>query len=161
MTQHETSQTAQTARETAAELAEKTRTKINETAHDKAESVRDNAAHEVDRAAQAADAAAGEFDSSSIQAQAIHRVADALEDAALQVRSTDIDRLARNVSDFARGNPGLFIGGAAFLGFAATRFLKARDPKVPAWSWPGSEENDPMAEPRPDLPYDLTTRGAV
>lgn len=109
-------------------VAEDTREKIESRLKDKAESARDGVADEMRKHASAADAAAGEFDPNSVQAQAIEQIAARIDDLADQVRSTDIDRLAQSVGDAARRNPLLFVAGATLAGFAATRFLKARDP---------------------------------
>lgn len=91
--------------------------------------VRDQALDQAARARNAADAAADEFDADSLQARAAQQVADQVEGLAERLRGTDLNQITRDVSDFARKNPALFIGGAALLGFAATRFLKARDPQ--------------------------------
>ncbi|WP_371225288.1 hypothetical protein [Roseovarius sp. 2305UL8-3] len=110
----------------------------------KADAVRHTAADEVQSAADAAEVAAGQFDSHSLQAQAAHRIADQIEGVATQLRTTDINSLVAQTSDFARRNPLLFIGGAAALGFAATRFLKARDPH-PSTSF---DHDDPWGSPQ-------------
>jgi len=90
--------------------------------------LRDNAADKVTAAANAAGAAAAHLDPESIQARAAQQVADQVEGLAHRLRTTDLNSVTRDVSQFARNNPALFIGGAALLGLAATRFLKARDP---------------------------------
>lgn len=131
MAHHETetaSSLKDTARAQAQQVADETRQTVKRELRGHAEGVRDTAAAEAQKAANAAEAAAREFDTGTLQAQAASQVADALEQVAAQVRTTDIDRLARNVSGFARENPALFVGGAALLGLVATRFLKARDP---------------------------------
>ncbi|WP_299031412.1 hypothetical protein [uncultured Sulfitobacter sp.] len=94
----------------------------------KTEQLRDAAAEKVTNAANAADAAANEFGSDSLQARAAHQIADQVEGLASRLRTVDLNTATRDVSNFARQHPALFIGGAALLGFAATRFLKARDP---------------------------------
>ena len=120
---------------TTGRIAEKARTAANDMADaagsrakNEAETARDTAAAETEKAADAAHAAAGEFDPDSMQAQAIEKVAEQVEAIAAQIRSTDIDRLARTVGDAAQRNPLMFVAGAALAGFAVTRFLKARDP---------------------------------
>ncbi len=155
------SKSTASARDAAAKLAEDTAEKARDTARTKVEDARDHTADEVNRAAEAAEAAADTFDAETLQAQAIGRLADTLEDAAQQVRTTDIDKLARQVSDFARANPAVFVGGAAVLGFAATRLLKARPASRGAaaretYTAPSSRWDDEDA----DMP-DLTSRGAV
>lgn len=132
MTHHNTetsSSLADTARAQVRDAAKDAKTHVAQEMQDRAEDLRAKAADETQKAANAADAAAREFDAGTIQAQAAGQVADALEQVAAQVRTTDLDRLARNVSSFARENPAMFIGGAALLGLAATRFLKARSPQ--------------------------------
>ena len=90
--------------------------------------IRNHAADEVNQAAQAAFSAAGAFDPGTVQAQAARQIAQSLESLAHQVRTTDLADTVDRVSGFARRNPAVFIGAAALAGFAATRFLKARDP---------------------------------
>ena len=68
-------------------------------------------------------------DAASAQAQALHHVADHIEDFAGQLRTTDLAKVADQATDIARRNPLLFVGGAVIAGFAAARFLKARDPE--------------------------------
>lgn len=114
----------QKADDLARDVADSTEAKVKS----EAEGARDAAASEVENVANAADAAANEFDPNSMQARAIEEVASRIDDLASQIRSTDIDRAARMVGDAARRNPLMFVAGAALAGFAATRFLKARDP---------------------------------
>jgi len=59
----------------------------------------------------------------------VQQVADHIEAAAHSLRGTDLRDLATQVSNVARQNPVLFLGGAALLGFATARFLKAKDPE--------------------------------
>lgn len=93
-----------------------------------AANLRDHAVEQASNVANAADAVAAEFDVNSLQARAAQQVADQVEGLAHRLRATDLTSVTRDVSTFARANPAIFIGGAALLGLAATRFLKARDP---------------------------------
>lgn len=92
-------------------------------------------AAKAQQAAQVAEAVAREMDPASPQAQAVHQLADRIEEAATKLRQSDVRELAGQASDLAsdmaRRNPALFIGGAAVAGFVAARFLKARDPARP------------------------------
>jgi hypothetical protein len=124
----------------------------------------DHAADGATKAADAAEAAASDYSDDSLQARAARQVADQVEGLAAQLRSADFATVARDASDFARKNPALFIGGAALLGFAATRFLKARDPARVDY---GDAEHDPwrtqevpraQAVPNPVAP-NPTSRG--
>lgn len=128
MTGSNKSSVAEKVKAHATDVAEDAKAKVSAKAKKEAEAARDAAAGEAQKAANAAEAAAAEFDPDSIQAQAMEHVAQRIDDLARHVRSTDIDRLARSVSDAARRNPLLFVAGAALAGFAATRFLKARSP---------------------------------
>lgn len=114
---------------------------------------RDAAAEETEKVANAAHAAAGEFDNNSMQAQAIEGVARQVDDWADQIRATDVDRLAHMVADTARRNPLMFVAGAALAGFAATRFLKARNPdhmpRTENFSDPWHSEPGPVGSASP------------
>jgi len=57
------------------------------------------------------------------------RAADSLDSLGGKLRDRDIDSLAAQVQDFARQQPGVFLGGAVAAGFLVARFLKstARD----------------------------------
>ncbi|MFD0982250.1 hypothetical protein [Tropicimonas aquimaris] len=150
-------------------VADDTREKVEARIKGEAEAARDSVADQMHRHASAADAAAAEFDPNSMQAQAIEQVAARIDDLASQIRNTDIDRLAHSLSDAARRNPLLFVAGATLAGFAATRFLKARDPE-PRYAHPS---DDPWARdtvPPNSAPTivggnhvsaDPTSRGAV
>lgn len=113
----------------AQELGGDAKEAVRQEAERSAAELRDKAIDQATAAANAADAAAAEFDAGSIQARAAHQVADQVEVLANRLRHTDLNSVTRDVSNFARNNPALFIGGAALLGLAATRFLKARDPQ--------------------------------
>ena len=113
----------------ARELGSDAKSALRSEADRAAGNVRDSAVEKARNVANAADAAAAEFDAGSLQARAAQLVADQVEVLANKLRSSDLNSVTRDVSDFARKNPALFIGGAALLGFAATRFLKARDPQ--------------------------------
>jgi hypothetical protein len=150
-------------KERAAHMAEDVRSKATDKARSEAEDLRDTAAHKTQKAADAAESAAAEFETGSMQAQAIEQVASRVEEIAAQIRGSDIDRLARTVRQTAERNPLMFFAGAALAGFAVTRFLKARDPN--ASSQPGYED-DPWADDTYSRSAygaspDLTSRGSV
>lgn len=102
-----------------------------EAAHDKAREATDHVAQKAEQrvstAADAAAAASAEFEPGSLQAQATQQVAAHLTDVANRISHTDFDQAAGKVTQFARENPLMFLGGAALVGFAAARFLKASD----------------------------------
>jgi len=134
------------------ELASDAKAAAQAEASDAADKMRAAATDEITAAANAADAAAAEFDPATIQARAAHQVADQVEGLANRLRTTDVGTLTRDVSNFARTNPALFIGGAALLGLAATRFLKARDPQRAQYA-------QPEADPWGTVPAGATATG--
>lgn len=58
-------------------------------------------------------------------AQYVDRATDQVERFSGYLRETDVDEIIGEVRGFARRRPTLFLGGAAALGFLATRFLKS------------------------------------
>ncbi len=58
-------------------------------------------------------------------AQYVDQATDRVERFSGYLRETDVDEIIDEVRGFARRRPGLFLGGAAALGFLATRFLKS------------------------------------
>lgn len=58
-------------------------------------------------------------------AQYVDRATDQVERFSGYLRETDVDEIIGEVRGVARRRPALFLGGAAALGFLATRFLKS------------------------------------
>lgn len=56
-------------------------------------------------------------------ADSIAGVADRLETWSISIREQDVDKLIEETKQVAQKQPALFVGGAATLGFLATRFL--------------------------------------
>ncbi|WP_299694486.1 hypothetical protein [uncultured Tateyamaria sp.] len=125
----EASDLGQHARQTAADLGQQAKTAAKDHVNQHVEAVRDRAAAQVQTTSDAAEAAASAFHPGSVQAEAVQHVADRIEGFAHNLRTTDVRTSLQSVNTFARENPVLFVAGAALLGFAATRFLKARDPQ--------------------------------
>ena len=103
------------------------------------QTVTDQAEAKVSNAADAAAAASSEFEQGSVQAKAADQIADHLQDAAAVLRQTDLNAAAKKATAFARENPVLFLGGAALLGFAAARFMKASDRSTDAAQTPDTD----------------------
>lgn len=120
-----------------------------------AEALRDHATEKTTQFANSADAAADEFDADSPQAKAAAQVAQHADDLANRLAQLDLEATTAEISRFARNNPALFLGGAALLGLAAARFLKARTPETPA---PTYASDDPWGSHRGS---NLTSRGAT
>ena len=86
---------------------------------------RDTVADEVGSVASALRSAADEMRSGSAAERTFSQIADGLADASEAMRDKDLGQIVGTLTDFARRNPMLTMGGAALLGFAATRFAKA------------------------------------
>lgn len=91
------------------------------------ETVKGQATDRIDETADNIRSAGREFGSDSYQAQAADYLADNLIEAADRIRAQDLDSIAREATDFARRNPMVVLSGAALLGFAAARLLKATE----------------------------------
>jgi uncharacterized protein YjbJ (UPF0337 family) len=61
----------------------------------------------------------------SAQERTLGQIASSLADASDALRDKDLGEIMQAASRVARDNPMLFLGGAALLGFAASRYAKA------------------------------------
>lgn len=86
---------------------------------------KDAAADEVKGVASALRTAAEEMRSGSPQERTFSQIAEGLADASDAMRDKDLGEMLGAVTDFAKRNPMVFLGSAALIGFAATRFAKA------------------------------------
>ncbi len=122
----------------AAHTADKVKAKVKTEAAGLADHARDladgkfeegkaEATSRIDRTAEQIRNAGQEFGDDSYQAQAAEYLASNLSQAAEMIRGKDLGDLVGDVTLFARRNPALFLGGAALLGFAAARMMKASD----------------------------------
>ncbi|MBM7070080.1 hypothetical protein [Actibacterium sp. 188UL27-1] len=94
-------------------------------AKDQAETAKSSVADEMSGVASALRTAAEEMRSGSPQERTFGQIAEGLADASEAMRDRDLSEMVQDVSAFARKNPLVFLGGAALIGFAATRFAKA------------------------------------
>ncbi len=92
---------------------------------DYADQAKSAAGHELKDVASAFRTAADEMRSGSPQERTFGQIADTLADASDAVRDKDFSEMVGAVTDFALRNPMTVVGGAALLGFAATRIAKA------------------------------------
>jgi len=99
--------------------------KVSGEASRAAHQAQDSAADEVQGVASALRTAADELRSGSPQERTFSQLADGLADASDAMRDKDLGEMMGDLNSFARRNPLVFLGGAALLGFAATRFAKA------------------------------------
>jgi hypothetical protein len=148
--------TAAAARDRAEELSDEARDKAQgfaASAKDKAakmaesrvNGVKDQAAGQIDEAADRVRAAGADLsDEDGYPAQAADYLADNLAQAAAALRDADMGSMLDDATHFARRNPAMFLGGAALLGFAAGRLMKASN----------RDHEDTYARPYDAYPYD-------
>ena len=75
---------------------------------------------------QTGDQLRGQDDSAAVP-QYVSSAADQVERFSQYVRSTNVRQMVNGVEQFARRQPGLFLGGALVLGLISARFLKSSD----------------------------------
>jgi hypothetical protein len=120
---------AEEAREQAAGLADLAKEEVSAVA-DKARSMaadqKDMLAEQVGGMAEAIDRAASELETSNgPSAQYARIIADNAQKLSATIRDNSVDDLLGIAQDFGRRQPALFVGAAALLGFAASRFVTA------------------------------------
>ena len=123
---------ATTAKRTAADLADHAKDVASsaaqnaaQTAKTQADAAKSSVADEMSGVASALRTAAQEMRNGSPQERTFGQIAEGLADASDAVRNKDLSTMVHDVTAFARNNPFVFLGGAALIGFAATRFAKA------------------------------------
>ena len=104
---------------------------------------KDMLADQVDGVADAMGRAASELEQSNgSSAHYARLIADNAEKLSATIRDNNVDELLGMAQDFGRRQPALFMGAAALLGFAASRFVLAsaarRDAQKPS---PGATSN--------------------
>ncbi|OSP52956.1 hypothetical protein [Pseudoruegeria sp. SK021] len=133
-----------------------------------AQQAQESAADEVSSVASALRTAAEELRHGSPQERTFSQLANGLADASEAVRDKDLGEIVGDLNAFARRNPLIFLGGAALLGFAATRFAKASE--TPAQTRPPydrerrdgsgrSEASSPTAYRASNYPAQATPAG--
>jgi hypothetical protein len=110
-------------------LADQAKSQLSDAA-DQARTVasgqKDKLADQVGTVAEAIGTAASELESKNGAAsQYVRMIADQTEKFSSTIRDNDVDALLGMANDFGRRQPAAFLGMAALLGFAASRFLVA------------------------------------
>lgn len=116
---------------------------------------KDAAADEVKGVASALRTAAEEMRSGSPQERTFSQIAESLADASDTMRDKDLGEMVGAVTDFAKRNPMVFLGSAALIGFAATRFAKASSDggsQSIRYAQSRREMDRPVATSRPHTP---------
>ncbi|MCC1493884.1 hypothetical protein [Cognatishimia sp. F0-27] len=114
--------------ETLADAGNSAASSLKDHASDQLDDVKEAASDHIDAAARAADAAREELPQSAGLDPVLASVVDGLSGVAEHLSQQDIEGLLSEAGDFARRHPALSLGGAALVGFAAARFLKAGTP---------------------------------
>lgn len=91
----------------------------------KADGAKTDVANDVKDVASALRRASEELRDGSAQERTLGTIASSLADASDSIREKDLGEIVEMVSKFGRANPILFLGSAALLGFAASRYAKA------------------------------------
>ena len=119
------------------------------------------AADEVNDVASALRAAADELRSGSSQERTFSQIADGLADASEAVRDKDLGEIVGTLNDYAKRNPIVFLGSAALIGFAATRFAKASSDGASRSARSGYRSDTPAASAHATLsaPTSYSTKG--
>lgn len=94
-------------------------------ARTRAEDAKVGVADEVNDVARALRRASEELRGGSAQERTLGLISSSLADASDSIRDKDLGEILQMVSRVARANPVLFLGGAALLGFAVSRYAKA------------------------------------
>jgi hypothetical protein len=113
---------------------------------------KDLLAAQVGGVADAMERAASDLEASNgASAQYARMIADNAEKLSSTIRDNDVDQLLGMAQDFGRKQPVLFMGAAALLGFAASRFVlasaKRRDEQAMAAGTNGSGYQEYAGEP--------------
>ena len=90
-----------------------------------AEDAKTTVADQVSDAAMALRRASEEMRGGSAQERTVGQIASSLADVSDALRGKDLSEIVQAASRVARDNPVLFLGGAALLGFVASRYAKA------------------------------------
>lgn len=108
---------------------------------------KDYAADQVGRFAAAVDRMGSDLDShdQSFAGRYVHDLAHGLESLSNSARTSSVEEIIGNVEDFGRRQPAAFIGAAALLGFAASRFLNASRNRSAASA--GQSASEPTTTP--------------
>lgn len=120
-----------------------------------AEDTKSDVADEVKDVASALRRASEELRSGSAQERTLGQIADMIADASDSIRDKDLGEILAMVSRKGRENPVLFLGGAALLGFAASRYAKASgghaaSPDAPDRKRQRAQINDFVGEGNPN-----------
>jgi hypothetical protein len=131
-TNQKTQSTTQSAKKAGSQAADKMQEKaqdaagrVSEEMTGAAEKTRSGAARNVKDMADAMHSAADQLDDGTSQRRVFDMVAENLEQVSDALQSKDMGEMMRDLNALARRHPVAFLGGAALVGFAATRLMTA------------------------------------
>ncbi|MFP3944543.1 MAG: hypothetical protein ACLFWF_11655 [Alphaproteobacteria bacterium] len=123
---HSAQEVAESAREAGARVAGTARAEAGSAV----ESGRELIASRLDNIVAALHASADELQHRDDRlSEGVVMLADQVRSAARHLHEQDLQGLSRELSSFARHYPGIFLGGAAVLGFAVSRLATAPEPQ--------------------------------
>lgn len=154
MTEHETAKSADQKAEiasavkgVAADIRDAAAHKFDQTVAEvrtRADDAKTDVATEVRDVARALRHAAEELRGGSAQERTLGQIADGLADASDAIRDKDLGEIVDMVRRVGRDHPALFLGGAALVGFAASRYLKASADRLPVDDPARSDRSRPV-----------------
>lgn len=128
----DTTQAGKTAASTGASVASDIKAAVSRSydqtmteARTRADDAKADVATEVMDVATALRHAAEELRDGSAQERTLGQIAGGIADASDAIRDKDLGEIVEMASNLGRRNPALFLGGAALLGFVASRYAKA------------------------------------
>ncbi|PWK61460.1 hypothetical protein [Roseicyclus mahoneyensis] len=128
----DTNHSGKTAASTGASVASDIKAAVSRTydqtlteARTRADDAKADVATEVMDVATALRHAVEELRDGSAQERTLGQIAGGIADAADAIRDKDLGEMVEMASNLGRRNPALFLGGAALLGFVASRYAKA------------------------------------
>ncbi|MDB2407172.1 hypothetical protein N9W17_01390 [Jannaschia sp.] len=133
------------AQRAASDMAQGAKSRVEAEVSARGNAARDTVATAVEDTAETLRTAAERMSDGTPQSEAVHRAANTVYGVAEQIRETSAATIVDDVTTFARRHPSAFLAGAAFVGFAAGRFLKASSRATPAPVYPVPAHARPVA----------------
>lgn len=143
--------TASSASENLRNTAQDVAQTVSHEAASYADQTKETAADEVKSVSSALRHAADDLRSGSPQERTFSQIADGLADASEAIRGKDLGELVNDLNSFAKRNPAIFLGSAALIGFAATRFAKASSSTPRGGGYGSDRDYNEMDRPVPSF----------
>lgn len=108
-------------------VARETVSTVKAEATRRAEGAKRSVVDELGGVASALRRASTEFSDESMEGRAFRQIADGLSGASESLKDKGLGEMVHDLNHFARRHPATFLGAAALLGFAASRFAVASE----------------------------------